>query len=98
MSKTRKGLGFVGVMLFGWVVGPFLLVGCDNTTTTTPPAKTADAAPGRFTAQDQEMPAVGVLNITVYTDTKTGCEFLYLHDGEGNAATYIPHTCREDQK
>ena len=69
-------------------------VGCDNTVQNTPAA--AAPAPGRFTQQFQEMPT-GVPDITIYTDSKTGCEFFYLHEGEGNATTLIPHTCNDDK-
>jgi len=98
MSKIRKALGVVGIALFGWFVGPFLLVGCDNTTTTTPPAQTSTAPekPARFTAERVEMPS-GVSDMMVYTDTKTGCEFFTLIEGSGNSATSIPHTCNDDK-
>jgi hypothetical protein len=97
----KKVLAVLGVGVAGWFIAPVLLVvlgatGCDNTTTTAPVAKPVQEVPGRFTVEDQEIPTTGVPNLTVYTDTKTGCEFLYLHEGEGNAATYIPHTCKAD--
>jgi hypothetical protein len=89
---TRNSLIFLALLALLTVA-----VACDNTTTTTPPAQTSApaAVPGRLTTTYQEMPA-GVPDINIYTDTKTGCEFLYLHEGEGNAATYIPHTCKAD--
>jgi hypothetical protein len=95
---AASGLG----MLAGWIVAGLLIlltVACSNTTTTTPPAQTSApvTAPGRFTTTYQEMPS-GVPDINVYTDSKTGCEFLYLHEGEGNATTLIPHTCTEDKR
>jgi hypothetical protein len=74
-------------------------VGCDNTTTTTPPAQTsaAPAAPVRFTAERIDMPS-GVSDLMVYTDSKTGCQFLTILGGSGNDVTLIPHTCTEDKR
>jgi hypothetical protein len=74
-----------------------VLVGCDNTTTTTPPAAAtaAPAAPTRFKEEFVDMGS-GNTDMRIYTDTKTGCEFFALVEGSGNAATYIPHTCKAD--
>lgn len=76
------------------------LVGCDNTTQSGPltPAPAAPTeAPKRFMAVREDQPS-GVNDDTIYTDSKTGCEFLFIHNGEGNSTTLIPHTCTEDKR
>jgi hypothetical protein len=89
-----KGSMFVLALLALLTVA--ITVACDNTTTTTPPAATAaPAAPTRFKEEFVDMGS-GSTDMRIYTDTKTGCEFFALVEGSGNAATYIPHTCKAD--